>query len=201
MNKDDRSVLMWGSFGVAIAALFVAIASMTGLVDKNSSSSSNSGTGPTVVDVQLSEFAITPAAIVVPPGAIQIRVTNNGTMVHNFSVPSLSKKTADINPGESETLDLGTLSEGAMDVLCEIAGHAGSGMVGTLTVTTGTSPTDTSASGGLHGFANWQEMDQSMEIRAKAYPAATSGEKGWPAICTRRRSRRHQGIQYHRERS
>ena len=179
MNKDDRSVLMWGSLGVAIAALFVAIASMTGLVDKGSSSTSNSGTGPTVVDVQLSEFAITPAAIVVPPGAVQIRVTNNGTMVHNFSVPSLSKKTADINPGESETLDLGTLSEGAMDVLCEIAGHAGSGMVATLTVASGTIPTGSSVPGGsMNGAVDWQAMDKAMEIRAKAFPAETMGEKG-----------------------
>ena len=92
MNKDDRSVLMWGSFGVAIAALFVAIASMTGLGDKSSSTSTDSGTGPTIVDVQLSEFAITPAAIVVPPGAVQIRVTNIGAVVHNFSIPSLGKK-------------------------------------------------------------------------------------------------------------
>ena len=178
MNKDDRSVLMWGSFGVAIAALFVAIASMTGLGDKNSSSSSNSSNGPTIVDVRLSEFSITPAAIVVPPGAVQIRVTNNGAMVHNFSVPSLSKKTLDINPGSTEILDLGTLPEGVMDVLCEIAGHAGSGMVGTLTVTSGTAPTDTTATDGLHGFANWQEMDQAMEVRAKAFPAKTMGEKG-----------------------
>ena len=178
MNKDDRSVLMWGSFGVAIAALFVAIASMTGLGDKKSSSSSNSSNGPTIVDVRLSEFSITPAAIVVPPGAVQIRVTNNGAMVHNFSVPSLSKKTLDINPGSTEILDLGTLPEGVMDVLCEIAGHAGSGMVGTLTVTSGTAPTDTTATDGLHGFANWQEMDQAMEVRAKAFPAETMGEKG-----------------------
>ncbi len=92
MNKDDRSVLMWGSFGVAIAALFVAIASMTGLGDNGSSTSTDSGTGPTIVDVQLSEFAITPAAIVVPPGAVQIRVTNIGAVVHNFSIPSLGKK-------------------------------------------------------------------------------------------------------------
>ena len=179
MNKDDRSVLMWGSFGVAIAALFVAIASMTGLGDNGSSTSTDSGTGPTIVDVQLSEFAITPAAIVVPPGAVQIRVTNIGAVVHNLSIPNLGKKTADINPGESETLDLGTLTEGAMDMLCEIAGHASSGMVGTLSVTSGADPTDSGTTDdGLHGFANWQEMDQAMEIRAKAYPAATMGEKG-----------------------
>ena len=178
MNKDDRSVLMWGSFGVAIAALFVAIASMTGLGDKSSSTSTDSGTGPTVVDVQLTEFAITPAAIVVPPGAVILRITNNGSMVHNLSVPSLAKKTLDINPGATESLILGTLPEGVMDVLCEIAGHAGSGMVGTLTVTSGTAPTDTTATDGLHGFANWQEMDQAMEVRAKAFPAETMGEKG-----------------------
>jgi len=178
MNQDDRSVLMWGSFGVAIAALFVAIASMTGLGDQSSSTSTDSGTGPTVVDVQLTEFAITPAAIVVPPGAVILRITNNGSMVHNLSVPSLAKKTLDINPGATESLILGTLPEGVMDVLCEIAGHAGSGMVGTLTVTSGTAPTDTTATDGLHGFANWQEMDQAMEVRAKAFPAETMGEKG-----------------------
>jgi plastocyanin len=178
MNKDDRSVLMWGSFGVAIAALFVAIASMTGLGDNASSTSTDSGSGSAVVDIQLSEFAITPAAIVVPPGAVKLRVTNIGSIVHNFSVPSLGKKTRDINPGGTEILDLGTVTEGAMDVLCEIAGHAGSGMVGTLTVTSGAAPTDTTATDGLHGFANWQEMDQAMEIRAKAFPAVTMGEKG-----------------------
>jgi FtsP/CotA-like multicopper oxidase with cupredoxin domain len=51
-------------------------------------------------------------------------------------------------------------------------------MVGTLTVTSGAAPTDTTATDGLHGFANWQEMDQAMEIRAKAFPAVTMGEKG-----------------------
>ena len=178
MNQDDRSVLMWGSFGVAIAALFVAIASMTGLGDQSSSTSTDSGTGPTVVDVQLTEFAITPAAIVVPPGAVILRITNNGSMVHNLSVPSLAKKTLDINPGATESLILGTLPEGVMDVLCEIAGHAGSGMVGTLTVTSGMTPTDPSMSGGMHGSTDWQAMDKAMEIRAKAFPAETMGEKG-----------------------
>jgi len=169
---------MWGSFGVAVAALFVAIVGSTGMAD-GGSSMNDSGSVPTVVEVQLSEFAITPAAMVVPPGPVQLRVTNTGTMMHNLSVPSLSKKTDDLMPGASATLDLGTLSEGAMDVLCEVAGHAGSGMVATLTVTTGAAPSgDSSAPSGLHGYANWQEMDQAMEVRAKAYPAATAGEKG-----------------------
>jgi FtsP/CotA-like multicopper oxidase with cupredoxin domain len=52
-------------------------------------------------------------------------------------------------------------------------------MVGTLSVTSGGAPTDSGTTDdGLHGFANWQEMDQGMEVRAKAFPAATMGEKG-----------------------
>lgn len=178
MNRDDRSLVTWGSFGVAVAALFVAIASLTGFAEGGSSSSSGDS-GPTIVDVQLSEFAITPAAIVVPPGKVQLRVTNIGSMVHNFSIPALERKTADLIAGESEVLDLGDLSQGVFDALCDIAGHASSGMVATLTVTTGaTASTGSSGADGLHGFANWQEMDQAMEVRAKAYPAKTMGEKG-----------------------
>ena len=178
MSRDDRSVLMWGSFGVAMAALFVAIAALTGLAE-GQSSESGSEAGVTVVDVQLSEFAITPAAIVVPPGKVQLRVTNTGSMVHNFSIPALEKKTSDLLGGESEILDLGDLKEGAYDALCEIAGHAASGMVATLTVTTGAGASSAAAGDdGLHGFANWQEMDQAMEIRAKAFPAKTMGDKG-----------------------
>lgn len=178
MSRDDRSVLMWGSFGVAIAALFVAVASLTGLSEGGGSASSGGG-GATVVDVQLSEFAITPAAIVVPPGKVQLRVVNKGTMVHNFSIPSLGEKTADLPAGGSETLDLGDLAPGVYDALCEIAGHAASGMVATVTVSGDAgAASSASAPGGLHGFANWQEMDKAMEIRAKAYPAKTMGEKG-----------------------
>lgn len=176
MSRDDRSILMWGSFGVAVAALFVAIAALTGLAEGEATGSGGEA-GVTVVDVQLSEFAITPAAIVVPPGKVQLRVTNIGSMVHNFSIPALEKKTADLLGGESEILDLGELEEGAYDALCEIAGHAASGMVATLTVTTGASAA-AAGDDGLHGFANWQEMDQAMEIRAKAFPAKTMGDKG-----------------------
>jgi FtsP/CotA-like multicopper oxidase with cupredoxin domain len=182
MNRDDRSILLWGAFGVAVAAFFIAIVSLTGLSSDESASGEGGGgaaAGPTVIDVQLSEFAITPAAIVAPPGPVQLRVTNVGSVVHNLSIPTLGVKSKDLLGGESETLDLGTLSEGVMDVLCEIPGHAGSGMVATLSITSGAAPSPTnSGDDGLHGFANWQEMDAAMELRAKAFPADTMGEFG-----------------------
>lgn len=174
---------MWGSFGAAVVALFVAIAALTGLVD-GETAGSDGRAAATVVEVQLSEFAITPAAILVPPGEVRLRIVNVGTMVHNFSLPALGKKTADLPAGESETLDLGDLTEGTFDALCEIAGHASSGMVATLTVTAGAGgamdgAADAGTHGdGMHGAATWQEMDKAMEIRAKAFPAATMGEKG-----------------------
>lgn len=169
---------MWGAFGAAIAALFVAIASLTGLAGGDSSSAS-SGDGPTIVEVQLSEFAITPAAIVVPPGQVQLRVTNNGSIAHNFSVPALGKKTADLMGGESEILDLGTLDSGVLDALCEVAGHAASGMTATITVSNDATPsTDHMAGHDMNGSATWQDMDAAMELRAKAFPAQTMGDKG-----------------------
>jgi FtsP/CotA-like multicopper oxidase with cupredoxin domain len=179
MSRDDRSILTWGSFGVAVAALFVAVAALSGFADGESASSAGTS-GPTIVDIQLSEFAITPAAIVVPPGRVQLRVVNVGSMVHNLSIPALGKKTSDLLGGESEILDLGDLDEGVFDALCDIAGHAASGMVATVTVTSGAAASGSggSSADGLHGFANWQEMDKAMEIRAKAFPAKTMGEKG-----------------------
>lgn len=178
MSQDDRSILVWGSFGVAVAALFIAVASLTGFAEGGTSRSVGES-GPTIVDIQLAEFTITPAAIVVPPGKVQLRIVNVGSMVHNFSIPALGKKTADLIAGETEILDLGDLSAGAFDVLCDIAGHASSGMVATLTVTAGATATrGGTGPDGLHGFANWQEMDRAMEIRAKTYPAKTMGEKG-----------------------
>ena len=169
---------MWGAFGVAVAALFVAVASLTGLVGDDSSSAATKD-GPTIVDVQLSEFAITPAAIVVPPGEVQIRVTNTGSIAHNFSVPALGKKTSDLMGGESEVLDLGTLSEGVLDALCEVAGHSASGMTATITVTAGTAPSGGHMAGhDMSGSTSWQDMDAAMEVRAKAFPAQTMGEKG-----------------------
>jgi plastocyanin len=182
LNRDDRSVLLWGAFGVAVAAFFIAIVSLTGLSSDESASGEGGGgaaAGPTVIDVQLSEFAITPAAIVAPPGPVQLRITNVGSVVHNLSVPTLGVISKDLLGGESETLDLGTLSEGVMDVLCEIPGHAGSGMIATLSITSGAAPSPSNTGDdGLHGFANWQEMDAAMELRAKAFPADTMGDFG-----------------------
>jgi FtsP/CotA-like multicopper oxidase with cupredoxin domain/plastocyanin len=183
MNRDDRSVLGWGAFGVAVAALIVAI---FGVYKMSEDESASAGTttpeaAATVVDVILTEFAISPANIVVAPGPVTLRVVNNGSMAHNFALPDLDLRTAMLNAGESETLEFDAV-EGTYKTVCEVPGHEGSGMVGTLTVSAGAAGgTGESAAGGadgLHGFASWQEMDAAMEARAKAFPAKTEGVGG-----------------------
>ncbi len=161
----------WGAFAVAIAALCV---SLFGLRDSSIADSGGSSAATTVVDVKLSEFKIESSMMSVPAGRVTVRVTNTGTMTHNLSFPSLGKKTADLAAGASAELDLGTLPAGTLEMMCEIAGHAASGMKGTLTVGsgggmdmgTGTTP------------MTWQEMDKMMADVALAFPAATKGKGG-----------------------
>lgn len=180
MNRDDRSVLGWGAFGVAVAALIVAIFGVYKM-SEDESASAGTTTEPTatVVDVILTEFAISPANIVVAPGPVTLRVVNNGSMAHNFALPDLDIRTEMLNAGESETLEFDAV-EGTYKTVCEVPGHEGSGMVGTLTVSAGGGTGESAAGGadGLHGFANWQEMDAAMEARAKSFPAKTEGIGG-----------------------
>ncbi len=55
-------------------------------------------------------------------------------MAHNLSVKELGKKTVDLQPGATAELNLGDVAAGHYTILCEIPGHADSGMTGMLMV-------------------------------------------------------------------
>ena len=171
MSRADRSVLGWGAFAVAIAALVLAI---FGLQEDSSASGEGGGAeaGATVIDIELTEWAIGPLMSEIPAGEITMNVVNKGTMVHNLAIPQLGVKTRDLQPGESETLELGNVADGAYDMLCEIAGHASSGMTAVLMVGSGMSE------GGDAMSTDWQEMHKVMEERNLQFPAATEGKGG-----------------------
>lgn len=170
MSRSDRSVLGWGAFAVAIASLVLAI---FGLREDSSASTDSGGeAGATVLDIELKEWSIGPIMNEIPAGEITINVTNKGTMVHNLSIPSLGVKTKDLQPGESEKLELGNVADGSYDMLCEIAGHASSGMTAVMMVGDGG---DMAAGAGA---MDWQEMDRVMEDVALQYPAKTEGHGG-----------------------
>jgi plastocyanin len=173
MSRQDRSIVGWGAFVVAIAALCIAL---FGLGDSGSSSASGESggeaTAPAVIDVVLKEWAIEPSMIKVPADGATLRVINEGTMVHNLAIPSLGVKTPDLQAGESAEIEVAGTA-GSYDALCEIAGHAASGMTAMLQIG------DASMGAGeTGGRMDWQVMDQMMKDVALKFPAATEGKGG-----------------------
>src|SRR5262245_10915178 len=118
-----RSFALYFSTAIAIVALVLAGIAVT---VSNSSSSVSAGAEVTTVDVALSEFALTPTDITVPPGKVRFVVTNAGTLEHNFEVKGKGA-TRNLKAGESQTLEL-DLDAGHYETICAVPGHEGSGM-------------------------------------------------------------------------
>lgn len=170
MAQQDRSVLGWFAFIVAVTALALA---MFGLRSE-SASGAESVAAPASADVILSEFKISPIMISLPLEGGTMRITNTGAAVHNLSVPELGLKSADINPGATTELEVGNVGEGMYKVLCEIAGHAANGMKADLMI--GGEPT--AGAPPAEATMTWQQMDAMMAEVAAAYPAKTEGHGG-----------------------
>jgi manganese oxidase len=179
MSKQDRSVLGWAAFAVAIAALCLT---MFTLGDRSTASGADgsSGTATATVSVNLTEFAVSPAMIDIPAGPAVLQITNSGTMIHNLSLPSLGLTTPDIAPGETYEWDLGTVAAGDYDLICEVPGHADSGMTAMLMA--GSAMGGTGVDGDTAADAtptmDWREMDRMMDERNLQFPAATEGKGG-----------------------
>jgi FtsP/CotA-like multicopper oxidase with cupredoxin domain len=172
----------------AIALVFAAVALVVG--GDGGDGSGASGGGGATATLELTEFALTPAAVTVSAGG-QLEVVNNGSVPHNVSVEGTDVATADLAAGESETLDLSALAPGDYTIICTIAGHADSGMTGTLTVTEGgggggggtalaatggDAATDHSAHGGGEMTeADYQAMSDAMNDSMLEFPAETEG--------------------------
>jgi FtsP/CotA-like multicopper oxidase with cupredoxin domain len=172
MAREDRSVLGWFAFVVAVTALSLAT---FGLRD-SSDSGAAAASAPATVDVTLSEFRFSPLMITVPEGGGTLNISNVGSAVHTLSVPELGLKTGDINPGATAQLKIGAVAPGMYQVLCEIAGHAANGMTASLMV-------GADQSGGAAATPTtmgWQEMDAMMADVAAQFPAKTEGHGGDP---------------------
>ncbi|HEX6167354.1 MAG TPA: multicopper oxidase domain-containing protein [Acidimicrobiales bacterium] len=177
-------------FGVVLAVVALVFASVALVVGRDGSSGGDEGGGGgDTATIELTEFALTPATLSVPSGG-QLEVVNAGAVVHNLSIEGTDVATADLAGGDSEVLDLGDLAPGDYTIVCTIAGHADSGMTGTLTVTEGAGGGDAApaaedaagdaAAGGGHahgGFteADYQRMSEAMNETIMAFPAETEG--------------------------
>jgi len=180
MNKDDKSFLSLGAFIFGgIALVFGGYALAVSPSDSAKTVQTAATEAATVVDISLKEFSMSPMMPTVPPGDVTIRVTNNGTIAHNFAVPDRSVTTGDLQPGESKTVTVKNATEGELAFICTIPAHADSGMKGMLMVETGAA-----ASGSDSGSATEttvmtnEQMDAAMEERALRFVNEKKGTFG-----------------------
>jgi manganese oxidase len=170
MARQDRSVLGWFAFVVAVTALSLA---MFGLRD-GSDSGAAAAAAPASVDVTLSEFRFSPLMITLPVEGGTINISNVGSAVHTLSVPELGLKSGDINPGATAQMKVGPVGAGMYTVLCEIAGHAANGMTASLMI----GDDSTGAAAATPTTMSWQQMDAMMADVAAQFPAKTEGHGG-----------------------
>ena len=135
LTREDDRVLGLGSWIFALfavvfgfSALWIAADARTTSADAKQAAALGSGT-----PVTLSEYAITPTMIDAVPNST-LAIKNGGTVEHNFAVTGTNKRTPMIKPGTGTTLSLSGLKPGTYTVICEVPGHAGSGMKATLMI-------------------------------------------------------------------
>ena len=186
-GAGENGGVWFGAVLGAIALVFAAVALVVGGGGDGGDGGGTSAGGSSTATLELSEFALTPSALSVAAGG-QIEVVNNGTVAHNVSVGGTDLITSDLAAGESEVQDLSSLAPGEYQIICTIAGHADSGMTGTLTVTEGgagggsalastgeAAAADHSSHGGDMTEADYQAMSDAMNATMSEFPAETEG--------------------------
>jgi uncharacterized cupredoxin-like copper-binding protein len=185
MTSDDRSFLNWTAVFVALAALFLGFFALgrSGTSEEAASAEGGGGGDASVIEMELGALKLSPQHIMAPPGEVTVRVTNTDSQVHNISI--LGSKSRDLQPGESQDLELGELGVGVYPMFCEIPGHNEAGMNGNLHVIVNAEPgayTGTETSDGgidhLHGYDTWQEMQEAMDSRAMRFVEEEKTEFG-----------------------
>jgi len=168
-TRNDKSGTFLLSMMLAITAAVVLVRGALGVVAVAKGNATSSQVFTTTVHATVSEFKIVLDPSTVPAGNVVIEVHNIGSVEHNLSAKSLGKKTPNILSMGSATFDLGQV-DSAVDLICEIAGHAESGMKATLNIGAANSavtPTTT--------VMTATQMDKAMEEVAMKFPAKTKG--------------------------
>lgn len=171
MRKNESLLVSFIAAGLALLGLIVGGVALA-TKDSGGTAAAAGGGGESVIDVTLKEFSITPQHLMAPPGPLKIRVTNSGTMAHNFEVKGFPA-TRLLNPGENEVLDLGNVSAGSYTASCTVPGHAASGMIADLMVQAGAT-----AGGTAMATMTNEQMDAAMDAVAKRFPEKTEGHGG-----------------------
>ena len=183
MTSDDRSFLNWIAVAIAVAALFLGFFALGRVGAPEQAASAEGASATSIVELDLGALKLSPEHIMAPPGEVIVRVTNVDSQPHNINI--LGNQTKDLQPGESQDLELGELAVGVYNMFCEIPGHNEAGMNGNLHVIMNAEPgayTGSATSDGevdhFHGFESWEEMQTAMDDRALRFVEEEKGEFG-----------------------
>jgi FtsP/CotA-like multicopper oxidase with cupredoxin domain len=172
MENSERSAISLVAILVSVIALIltgIGVAVANNKAD-NAATSGASAAAPS--EITLKEFSITGNLHVAHGGSV--RVTNAGSMEHNFTVQGTSYASARIAPGASAVLDLSGLSDGTYTAVCNVPGHEASGMKVTITVggtdtMAGMDMTSTTVADGSQPVMDPAAMDKMMAAVAQQY--------------------------------
>lgn len=181
----------WGMLVAGLALLLVA-AACTG--DGGGSADGGGGegggeqaAGSATFEVTLTDFAISPDLIEAAPGeALAFNVSNNGNSPHIFAVDTGGgvEATRELQPGETETLEVAALQTGDYKISCTIPGHEDLGMVGSLAIASSASGTATGSTGSTgsmsHQGVSMQDMLDGHAAGVAAFPAETEAQGNQP---------------------
>ena len=169
--NDDRSMLTVFASLTSVAAFLLAAIGIIVVVNKDEGATTTSAAAP--VTVTMSEFKFSPAKVTAPVDGT-LNVVNGGTMAHNLVIEG-GPSTRDLNPGQSQVLNLAGLAPGTYRFICTIPGHEGSGMVGELTISEsggGGGAGELAAGGGADHSGDdidWAAWDETMIANTNAY--------------------------------
>lgn len=102
-------------------------------LDEVAGSGGAAGASSGLIEVSLDEFVIL-GDFTTSPGPVTLQIVNDGAVDHNVVIPDLGVRSANLKPGEEETLDLGRVSPRTYAVFCNLPGHRESGMETELVV-------------------------------------------------------------------
>lgn len=184
--SDNDVRRSWALTTAALTALYlfgigaiVVVALIVANDNGDSAAATGSGSSSTTVDVKLTEFAVT-GELMASPGAVDLKVTNAGTVQHNLTVEGTGVATKTLEPGASETISLGDLPAGSYTIFCSVPGHEEAGMKATLVVgdmggMDHSGGTSDAASGSTSDTPDYAQMDADMLASFAAFPAETKG--------------------------
>jgi uncharacterized cupredoxin-like copper-binding protein len=129
----------------AAVAICGAAAGLALLPSAGAAFAASEATTVTVAAGTPTEFGFKLSTKSFPHGAVTFKVTNRGTIPHDFKICASAKGgtanacagtgTPQINPGSTATLKYTFKAKGTYEYLCTVPGHAAGGMKGDVKVT------------------------------------------------------------------